>query len=436
MQLKIMSNTQKNRSKEINIFDSIILVYCLLQPLILKWSINKELIKYIQVFIAIYYTVKILKFNKIKKSTLIAIPIITAYILININKNGIQEYFYKNLVVYGIGNITVLVFFANFMGEKHYSLIYKILKKFTFIINLYFVLNIPIILLQLNNTYFMMRYHEGNKMYEDHITGLIGASGTHRLTFFWITLIIANIYYYNKRKSKKLLMYIIVQVCFMAIISSYSDNTAFFIIFPIILIQVLVLTMKRLNIISILKNMLYPALIILIAMPILLNNEQLKNFYETRVLEKIYQYTNQVDKYNSDIKEDEERIELYKYALEYGEGYNLGKGIGSVAYGDYRMPAHFGMSEISIKTYEGGVIYLILLILLFTYYSYKIILLNNDISYSRRLIIFIVIVIDFVLFSIYTQIFRSSEIIIFWAIDLCILRLMINQSCKPNRCIM
>lgn len=426
MILKIKDNYDYNKSEKINRFDLIILVYCLIQPLILRWAINKELIKLVQVFIAFYYLMKILKLNKIKKSTLVLVNIIILYVSINVIKNGIQPYFYENLIVYGIGNITIMAFFLNFMLKKDIKLIQKILEKFIFIINFYFIINVPIMLLQLNNTYFMMRYHESNRMYEDHITGLIGASGTHRLTFFWITLIIANMYYYSKKNNKILLIYMIAQVFFMAVMSSYSDNTAFFIMFPLIIIQSIFITMRRFNIKVLLKYTSFVILITYIGMPLLMSNEQVKYFYETRVLEKIYQYTGQSNKHSSNIKDNEERIELYQYALEHGDGYELGKGIGSVTYGDYRMPAHFGMSEISIKAYEGGIIYLILLISMYAYYSYKIITSNNNISYKGKLFVFFIVTMNLVLFSIYTQIFMCSELIIFWTISLSILRVMIN----------
>lgn len=429
MKLNVDSNSNTNKSNKIKLFELIVLIYFLVQPLILKWATNKDLIMYIQLVIILYYAANILKSKRIKNDTFFIILILIIFLLINIIKNGVQEYLYKNFIVYGVGNVIILVFFADFINSKHHKLVEKILKKIVIIINVYFFINIPIILLQLNNTYFMMRYHEGNIMYEDHITGLIGANGTHKLTLLWVLLTVGNIYYYKKVKNKYLLIYIILQICFMTVISSYNDNTAFFIIFPILVGQILLLSNKNTNnmIIKIYKTLFYGILAIIISICIVSSNENLQEFYNTRVLTKINQYTNKLFSNNSSIEKDEERIALYKYALENGDGYQLGKGIGSVTYGDDRMPRHFGMSEISIKVYEGGLVYIILLIILYTYYSYKLLVDKKNTNYKRKVIIFISLLIDFILLSIYTQIYRTSELIIFLAITLYVLRMMIRD---------
>lgn len=428
MKLNSVKGSNTNESNEIKLFELIMLIYFLIQPLIIKWAINKNLIMYIQIIIIFYYIVNILKLKKIKKATLIITFISLLYLLINVLTNGVQKYLYENFIVYGVGNIIILVFFADFINSKSIEMSEKILKKIITIANLYFFINIPIILLQLNNTYFMMRYHEENTMYSDHITGLIGANGTHKLTFFWVLLIVGNIYNYNKTKNKYLLAYIIAQICFMAVISSYNDNAAFFIIFPIIVSQILLLTKNNsINILKIYKNIFWGILVIIISICIVSSNENLQEFYNARVLTKINQYTNQIFNNDNNIKKEEERISLYKYALENGNGYKIGKGIGSITYGDDRMPRHFGMSEISIKVYEGGLVYIILLIILYTYYSYKVVIDGKKTNYKRKVIVFITLLMDFTLFSTYTQIYRTSELIIFWAMTLCILRMMIRD---------
>ncbi|WP_434798763.1 hypothetical protein [Terrisporobacter vanillatitrophus] len=424
MSKKVIENSK------LNPFELMILLYLLLQPLLLKWAIDKSFIKYIQIILLAYFILRLVKTKQICKSTIIVNAISIILILINLLKFGIGEYYYFNLIICGFGNIMILVFLGNLIKNKRKNIISQIIKIFYVFSNCYFIINIPIILKQLEKTYFMFRFHEMNPMYEDHITGLIGSSGTHRLTFFWISLIVVNIYMYNKIKKKLLLIYMALQVCFMVFISSQNDNTAFFLIFPIIIIQILVLLVDKINFKLIIKIICSFSIISVITITLFNSNEEIKEFFNNRVLEKIYQYTNNADKHNSNIKNKEERIELFEYALEHGDGYKLGKGIGSVTYSDKSMPIHFGMSEISIKTYEGGLIYLIWLILIYAYYSYKIILYTDNFSDKKKRIIFVILLLDFILFSTYTQIFSTSEILIFWGITLLIFTMINNEDNK------
>lgn len=415
------------KNSKLNPFELIILLYLLLQPLLIKWAIDKSFIKQIQIILLAYFILRIIKFKQIQKSTIIMSVISLVIILINLQKFGVGEYYYFNLIICGFGNILLIAFLGSIIKNKHKNLIEKIIKIFYVFANCYFIINIPILLKQLNHTYFMIRYHEINPMYEDHITGLIGSSGTHRLTFFWIALSIVNIYIYNKNKSKVLLIYTGLQVCFMIFISSQNDNTAFFLIFPIIVIQFIILLIDKINFKLIVKTICLLSIISIMTVILFNSNEQIKEFFNTRVLEKIYQYTDNVDKHKSNINDKEERIELFEYALEYGDGYKLGKGIGSVTYSDKSMPNHFGMSEISIKTYEGGLIYLIWLIFIYSYYSYKIILYSCNFDNKKKRIIFVTLLLDFILFSTYTQIFSTSEILVFWGITLFIFGMINNK---------
>ncbi|MBM7869847.1 hypothetical protein JOC70_001317 [Clostridium pascui] len=82
-----------------------------------------------------------------------------------------------------------------------------------------------------------MRYVQYNPMYKAHITELIGASGTHELTFYWILLALTNLYKHLKSKRIYILILAGMQIIFMFIISIQNDNTAFFVLFPIIIVQ-------------------------------------------------------------------------------------------------------------------------------------------------------------------------------------------------------
>ena len=98
---------------------------------------------------------------------------------------------------------------------------------------------------------------------------------------------------------------------------------------------------------------------------------------------------------------------MFNYALENGDGYTIGKGIGSISdYGDSKLPPHFGMSNISSLVYQGGVIYLILIITVF-YTIYYRMSKNKNFKYGILIYIFLIFL------SYYTQPFTESYLTFF-----------------------
>ena len=124
---------------------------------------------------------------------------------------------------------------------------------------------------------------------------------------------------------------------------------------------------------------------------------------------KISQYTGLGNNSNISSHDDEERISLFKFALQYGNGYKLGMGIGSILnYSDPNLPDHFGMSEISSKTYEGGLIFLISIILLYSYFTHQLLRQNKKIA--------ILVTLNYIILSTYTTIFTDYNEIFFLCI--------------------
>ncbi|WP_139376210.1 hypothetical protein, partial [Clostridium chromiireducens] len=156
-------------------------------------------------------------------------------LIINLINNGIQPLFISNFYSQGMANLSVVIYILMLANENRGGLKNFILKDLFIILNTYFIINIPILIKQLDYTYFLMRNVQSNSMYEDHVTGLIGTSGTHELTFYWIVLTIVNLYKYSQKKNKKILILTCAYVVFMFIISSQNDNTAYFILFPMII---------------------------------------------------------------------------------------------------------------------------------------------------------------------------------------------------------
>ncbi|MVX64185.1 hypothetical protein GKZ28_10835 [Clostridium chromiireducens] len=272
-----------------------------------------------------------------------------------------------------------------------------------------------------------MRYIENNPMYEDHITGLIGASGTHQLTFYWILLVIINLYKQSEIKSKIIPIITGIEVIFMVTISSQNDNTAFFVLFPIIIGQYFLKDIldnkKRAK--KIIRFILIAIIIVIGGMYIYKTNDNVNKFVNGKVTTKLEQF-GIIKGSNVSVESDEERIGLYKVALEIGNGYGLGCGIGSIqSYGDPSLPMHFGMSEISLRTYEGGIVYLGILILIFTQFLNRILITKKKL---RNIMGFIIIGVNITIMAIYTMIFREA----FYDLSLGLILCIFNQHYNEN----
>lgn len=422
------------KEKKLQLFDRLMLLYLIFDVLILNWAIGDGLYKYINIFLIIMLMFRKKIIKTIKVRDIVVFMLFLSLIIINIITNGIQHMFLDNFYKYGISNIIVIIYIIYISYNNIIGLQSFILNELYLILNGYFILNIPIIIKQLNYTYFMMRNVGSNIMYEDHITGLIGSSGTHRLTFLWILIVIINIYKISVSKKKSLTILTVFYVFFMFFISSKNENTAFWILFPAIVMQFL-FSISFINAndktIKVLKYLISIFIVGLFIVIIYNSSNNIKSFIDVevienlRIVEKLEQYG--IIKGNAQYQEvHEERIMLFKYALENGNGYKLGKGIGSIlTYGDPSLPKHFGMSEISLRTYEGGLIYLLSLILVFTYAISKIF---EIICCKKNNILFIVIAINITIMAIYTAIFR----VMWYSLTLSIIMVCYASICRKN----
>lgn len=416
----------KLKNNVMNLFELIIFWYLILQVLFINWFIPKNLTIYISLIIVVYLFCIRYKYNiVVNKKHLIIIYIVFTMILFNLLIHGVRKYTFTSIIKYSFVNVSIVIFFVYIVNEKRQYIEEHLLKYLCIFLNLYFIFNLPIIFKQMSGTYFLMRNYTNNPMYKDHITGLIGSSGTHILTLFWISLVIINLYYC--KKNSVLLILTVIELIFMIFISTKNDNTVFIFLLPLIIFQLYLYNILKFNIKRIIQVILI-CITSTITINCLINtNEDVKKFYNDRVLVKYEQIMKKQENRSSTQMKDEERIALLKYSLAQGNGYKTGMGIGSVTYGDKSMPAHFGMSEISIKVYEGGIIYFSVLILLYGYYYYKIIS-NGFTKKTSKRITFYLVILNCLLLAMYTQIFRIVELTIL----LSLICMLLNMNLKKE----
>lgn len=383
-------------------------IYLMINELILRFFNmgSSVLLTIIYPFILVFLLFKI-DFKSIKRLNLFITLFYILFVISNVLYHGFFKNTLKSLIF--VNRSFALYLFVFYIVNQNIKLTEKIIYKYLYwILNSYFFINLPIVLIEIiKPIYIPSEFVLSNPITADHMTGLIGINGTHILTFYWLALIFINILVYNNKKNKKLLIVTIFEIALMFFISAFSDNTAFYIFFPIFIFEFIFIDLIKIEWKKLVKITIITLAIISIIFSVAIQNQRFRSFFTSRVVLKLNQYINPFNN-----KSGDERLELFRYALDNGNGRTFGKGIGSIElYGDERLPDHFGMNEISIRTYEGGVIYLILLLIITTLIIKDIICLKcND---KKSILVYTIIIFNLSLLAIYTEIFSDQYKIIF-----------------------
>jgi hypothetical protein len=238
-----------------------------------------------------------------------------------------------------------------------------------------------------------------NNYYQDQITGLIGMSGTHILSLFYTTVILLNYMCVLKEgKNKKSVGWLVFNLLSSIIIALFNDNKSYYIllVMAIILIIAIKIINKEMN-----KKRIITIVLSLLTMIGILFLIQISNL-NTDSNNRITYYINSITNIGAS-----ERTKLFNYALDKGNGYGIGNGIGSIQdYGDPNLPKHFGINNLSSLTYQGGITYLFLVIIGFFIVYYKMSKIKN---YKYGFLIFAFLI----LLCYYTQPFSESYLTFF-----------------------
>ncbi|ADQ05482.1 hypothetical protein Calow_1958 [Caldicellulosiruptor owensensis OL] len=356
---------------------------------------------------------KVIKEMNIKWGEIIISFFLMVVILFNVVLNGLYKLTISSLF-HALKGVIIIFFFVALKKvlESDCKVKQRFVKINFWLLNCYFIINIPILILQKNYTGFLMRkdFFKYNPLYLDHITGLIGASGTHVLAFYWISLIITNLLFYLKEKKKIVLLLLIGEVIFMIYISLYNDNKMFYIFLFIIAVMMYILTKEK-----ILLTLIFVCPIIILVF-YFINKNIIYNLFEyNNLLSHIKNYLYIYNLIQSGKLEKIERFFLVSYAIK--DGGVFGKGIGSILlWDDPTLPKHFGINTMSIRIYEGGLIFYLSLIL-FHYSFYNKLINKNDLINSLMIIVLLLFS------SFYTIIFEDLYIVFFFSLT-CLLMTM------------
>ena len=396
--------------KKINLYSvvSMISFYIMLSIILFfKWynDSNPQVAILISTFLLSALSIGSLKIEKGYSYIYILITIFILYIIINILFTAQHEYLFESLFMHTLLPLLCVVYFILLNKNKTSFVKKRILNPLFYILNLYYIINFFIILKQINTPGFMIRNFSNNTFYLDQIDGLLGTNGTARLMFLNIICLFINYIFFkteNKRKrifSKIMFIFILITSCYVSI---FNDSRMYYFILILYLFPLFANKIKNIKNILNPKRIIYVLIISTVFLLIYNFNEKVHRLVYNGIIESYFIRTFEGIKKEDDKSHKEERIYLLEIAMNNKKGYGIGTGIGSINSNGEEINKHFGLNDCNVRIYTGGVIYLILIILLYSS-GYQIIMSTN--KHSSFIYTFICLLI----ISFYTQIFTYTD---------------------------
>lgn len=295
-----------------------------------------------------------------KKGEVGSILIVIALLVLNGLFYGFNSTFRSNVLMmfYPLMNMFYLTYYV----KKYQNRFYKKMIQMRYLINIYFIINIIIMFIQLQGNYFLVGVvTQENTLYEDLISGLFGYSMTAAVCYFSVFVIIYNMvisYTIKKRFYQKLFnTYNIALILIMVYLSTQNDNIQFFAFAPLALI-VIMLSRNRLNTVTGLQKVLLVALTCVFGITIAL--AVVPGLYEILNDTVFYKFTGAIEHMYDGASVTHgsmERIALLVYGLIYANGWVLGRGFSySGVYTPYTFGfVHFGNANIGSFVCLGGI---------------------------------------------------------------------------------
>lgn len=137
----------------------------------------------------------------------------------------------------------VVIFYFGYLTSCKPALLEDVFSRLRRPLNLYYAVNVAVIWLQRGETYFLMPVSRiENNYYPDHMAGLLGVEGTHRLALVTVFVVLLNLHHLQKNGGlsprKKLLGwgYLVFVVATAFVVSAINDNNMVFVLLPLIVV--------------------------------------------------------------------------------------------------------------------------------------------------------------------------------------------------------
>ena len=285
---------------------------------------------------------------------------------------------------YGVGgaylsNILMLLYPFVFMLyitwyiNKYEQCAFDTLVKWKYIINIYFIVNILVLFVQIKGVEFMWGYTTTeNQSAVDKMSGLFGYSMTATLCFFSVFVVAYNMVISrtigSKTRRKVFITYNVCLTLLMAYISTQNDNVMYFFFLPLTII-ILLLSIYKLSTLSgilkffiiILSFTIIGSLLLLI-IPDLFSKLYDSIFFKfTGAIEHMYDGA-------SVTHGSMERLALLVYGLQHANGWHMGEGL---SYSGIYTPntygfVHFGNANIGAIVCLAGIWFFVILVYIYS----------------------------------------------------------------------
>lgn len=287
-----------------------------------------------------------------------------------------------------------------------------ILSRVT-LLNVWWVINLILVAIQVAGVPLFIKssWMERNSFYQDLCCGLFGYNRTHELAFFSCMILVCNLHVYSVKKKKVFLIYTLLTEAAMLVCSYFNDNTAFFILLPLVLVMYFVLEdlKKKTGFIKRLARCLLYVLIVTIIIAILLQIPAIRQVYDDYIQVRI----NALIFYNKlGVAGSNERAAIVEYAFRQPETWRVGSGIAGDLLGEHMNHGfkHFGLSSMGIMLCLTGVWY-------YTVHTFLLSRLCNDLIVDEKKrgfdFIILIVFIFMICISFYSPI-MTSVASMFW----------------------
>lgn len=306
-----------------------------------------------------------------KKGEAGSISIVIALLVLNGLFYGNNSTFKSNVLMmfYPLMNMFYLTYYI----KKYQDRFYKKMIQMRYLINIYFIINIIVMFIQLQGNHFMVGVvTQENTLYQDLISGLFGYSMTAAVCYFSVFVIIYNMvisYMIKNRFYQKLFIaYNVALILIMVYLSIQNDNIQYFAFAPLVLI-IMMLSRNRLNTVTGVQKVLLIVMVCVFGITIALGI--VPGLYETLNDSVFYKFTGAIEHMYDGASVTHgsmERIALLVYGLIYASGWVLGKGFSYAGvYTPYTFGfVHFGNANIGAFICLGGIWFYFAVIFLYS----------------------------------------------------------------------
>ena len=363
-----------------NILENSIFFIMIFEIVIGRWLFLSRPLSYLlSMLILAHFVINFYGYMRMKFSLFSMMMVILYFFINNRVCHGSSEILMSNLKIIIPSLLSLLFVSYELRNEK--SFLFSKINFTGILLNIYYVINVPVLLLQLRGNTSLSGIHpEGvmNTMSEDLISGLLGYNGTPVLALFICFMFFFNLFLIKRTEDHLLKivfhLYNFLMTLFMAWISINNDNKFVFILFVIfgIVYFIFYSNFAKEDILEKLKK-IFPVTFLLLVSGFIIYGLVKHLTFLNEIVSKIFLRIQEGVMLAEKATGSAERIGGIIFALKDEEFAFWGRGLGEVtwrqphAFGFY----HFGQSDLSVFLILGGII-LVALISIFLFSSFKV----------------------------------------------------------------